>query len=214
MFGGHDDSGQIMSDLWLLNTKVLTSGYTNNDRLWTKVEPKGYSRPRFRKTPSIAHLDGKIFLFGQTLRSIRGEVDLFNLSSCKYERRVTCGEEPYKQDCQVSPLDKASKLVAVSSKESSACGLFNRMDVLDTETKPMTWSRVDFDWIGDYAMIPGVSTRFSSATDSSSGLLYIFGGEQRNFNRSIEEEGKELLSTLIVANFSRHIVPQKMHTYG
>ena len=118
-------------------------------------------------------------------------MDLFNLTTHKWERQITCGEEPFEQDCQVHPFDKAILLVTVSNKETSSCGIFNRMDVLDIQTKPMTWSCVDLDWIGDYTMIPGTRMYFSSAMDSSAGLLYIFGGVQGS---NTEEEGKEMLA--------------------
>ena len=85
VFGGHDSSGTQLTELWLLNANVLASCdvVSNRGTLWTKVDPKAYyTQPKPKTTPSIAHLDGKIFLFGQTLRS-RGEVDLFNLTSHK-----------------------------------------------------------------------------------------------------------------------------------
>ena len=202
LFGGNDNSGKHMTELWLLNTSEC-----HEDNLWVKVDTKGYIRPKQRNTPSIAHLDGNVFLFGKTPRS-GGEVELLNLTSHKWERQVTCGEEPFEQNCQVHPLEKAMKLVTVSNTETSSCGIFNRLDVLDTFTKPMTWSQVSLDWHGDVTMIPGTRTSFASTMDSSNGLLFVFGGVQGSSDN--EEEGQELLSTMIVANFSRHHATEDM----
>jgi hypothetical protein len=198
MYGGRDDAGNHLNDLWMLMTTDSTKAK------WKKVKPDSSNRPKPREYPSIAHLKGKIYVFGKTHKS-RGEVDSFSLVTHKWEVEVTCGEEPTDQDCQVHSLDKARKLVTVSNTESSSCGMFNRLDILDVQTKPMTWTKVDLSWYGDWTMIPGVRRLFCSAMDSERGLLYVFGGVQANAQLTEGEEGaQDFLSTLIVANFSRH----------
>lgn len=203
VFGGYDSSGKQLTDLWLLDVTG-----SEEKPAWTKVGARGYVRPKARKKPSIAHLDDRVFLFGQTPRSSRGMVELFRLSNRQWERQVSCGDEPIDQNCQVHRLRKTAKLVAVSNEETTSCGLFNRLDVLDTLTKPMTWSRVDLSWRGDYTMIPGTHHLFSSAMDSA-GLMYIFGGMQGESSDK-EEEGREYLDTLIVANFSPYFASEDM----
>ena len=200
VFGGHDSLGNRLCDLWLLDTHKLASNKAG-EKLWAKVKPESCIRPKVRASPSIAHLDGKIYLFGRTARS-RGEVESFDLTSCTWERQVSCGEEPLEQDCQVHSLEKAMKLVTICNEESSSCGMFNRLDILDIQTKPITWSKVDLSWYGDWTMIPGTRRCFASRMDSSEGLLYVFGGVQENSQTDVE--GPDLLSTLIIANFSRH----------
>jgi hypothetical protein len=198
MYGGRDDAGNHLNDLWMLMTTDSTKAK------WKKVKPDSSNRPKPREYPSIAHLKGKIYVFGKTHKS-RGEVDSYSLVTHKWEVEVTCGEEPIEQNCQVHSLDKARKLVTVSNTESSSCGMFNRLDILDVQTMPMTWTKVDLTWYGDWTMVPGVRRLFCSAMDSERGLLHVFGGVQANAQLTEGEEGaQDFLSTLIVANFSRH----------
>ncbi|KAL3802643.1 hypothetical protein HJC23_011967 [Cyclotella cryptica] len=195
-YGGRDGAGNRLNDLWILTTTDLTQAK------WKKVKPDSSNRPKPRVNPSIAHLDGKIYVFGKTNKS-RDEVDSFSMVTHKWTREVTCGEEPTEQDCQVHSLDKAMKLVTVSNTESSSCGMFNRLDILDVQTKPMTWAKVDLSWYCDWMMIPGIRRLFCSAMDAERGLLYVFGGVQASVHSIEGEEGaQDLLSTLIVAYFS------------
>jgi len=204
MFGGRDCLGTALFDIWILDTAPLRSEGNKDDvSLWTKLKPKGKIRSRVREVVSIAHAGGKIYLFGKTPRS-RGEVESFDLSSHKWERQVTCGQEPPEQDCQVHSIDNAKRLITISNHEPLACGMFNRMDILDMETTPMTWSTVnDISWCGDWTMIPGPRRSFASALDTTSGFLYVFGGVEGCRSSSTDEPN--VLNTLIAVNFSRDI---------
>jgi hypothetical protein len=203
LFGGLNESGIRLNDLWILETEALTQKSTGSK--WKHIKEASSQRPKPRSKPSIAHVNDKIYLLGETNKS-RGEVDSFNLVTQKWVREVTCGQEPARQDCKVHSLHKTMKLITVSNSEPSSCGMFNRLDILDVQSQPMTWTQVDLSWHGDWTMIPGVRRSFCSTVDPNKGILYVFGGKKSSLQPAEgEEDSEDLLGTLIVANFSRHI---------
>jgi len=126
----------------------------------------------------------------------KGEIEIYDFTKKEWRCEVVCGPEPTPgAGNAIHTLGDTQKVVVITS---NSAGIFNQMDVLDLKQKPMTWSRVKFDWHGDWTMIPGQRDFFSSVFDSTEGRMYVFGG------RGGGDEGI-LHNTLICANFADHM---------
>ena len=77
---------------------------------------------------------------------------------------------------------------ASSSWRSS--GIFHRIHVLNCAVQPMCWSNVniDYNYHGDWSMVPGLRHCFSAVLDETCGCLFVFGGEKKQNTRTIKEE--------------------------
>ena len=97
----------------------------------------------------------------------------------QWKSEVTCGQEPMLDPgTTIHSIESLKKLIVVSGNETSRSGYFNRIDVLDVGKKPLSWSAIDFEYFGDWTMIPGLRNNFSSMFNPTSMYLYVFGGEK------------------------------------
>ena len=86
------------------------------------------------------------------------------------------------------------KAITISEKNG---GIFNQMHILDYGEKPWSWSEIEMEWRGDWTMIPGQRSYFSSCYDAQDGLIYVFGGK----SGSAGGEGM-MHNTLVCVNVS------------
>ena len=128
-----------------------------------------------------------------------GEIEVFDMNSKQWKSKITCGQEPMLDPgTTIHAMESLEKLIVVSGNEPSRNGYFNRIDILDIAKEPLSWSTIDFDYFGDWTMIPGIRNNFSAVFNPPSMSLYIFGGGKE---KSRFTDLSHCMS-LIVINFS------------
>jgi len=127
------------------------------------------------------------------------EIEIFEISTNTWKCEVTCGQEPIlSEGFALHAVEKSYKLITVSGSEASHSGLFNRVDVLDITLSPMCWNTIDFEYFGDWTMIPGLRRNFSSIFDPKSKIIFVFGGEKHHSKKN----DMEICTSLIIVNMS------------
>jgi len=104
-----------------------------------------------------------------------GTIEMYDFAKQEWSQGATCGREPHAgPNCSAVALGDSGKVAVVSESNG---GIFNQITVLDTDAVPMQWSNVQFDWRGDWTMVPGLRFFFCTAYDEQEGLIYVFGGK-------------------------------------
>jgi hypothetical protein len=178
IFGGLDSTETYLNDMWVIDTKDWDSAEKGFS--WQYVQPKGSYWPKARDSHCMCASGNKLVLFGgydgiSSKVIAPGQIEVYDFAAMEWTAAVTCGTEPSAgPNCAVIPLGNTGRVCTITESNG---GIFNAMHVLDMEEKPMQWSTVNFDWKGDWTMIPGLRLHFMAAYDEREGLVYVFGGK-------------------------------------
>jgi len=199
VYGGRGMHGALFADAWLLRIESDENGHRVS---WTEVPIKGdgtafYTGPRPREAHCAIVVNGCMFILGGHTGDDdeqvvpEGCVEVMDIQSYEWSLISTNGEGPNAQAITGGSAhalgDTGVILVVCGSAPDSAvegsgslrsCSdVFNHLYLLDTNCRPMTWSKVDVCWRGaDKSMPPGSRAFHGAAMDREAGLLYVFGG--------------------------------------
>ena len=175
VFGGLGEGNIYLNDMWILDTRLTHCS-------WEYVKPKGDFWPKAREGHAACVPEGLgcMVLLGGFNGSYDvsqpGVIEVFDFETFSWSQKPTCGEYPPKgSNGDIFDLwNGCGKLAAISESNG---GIFNQVHVLDVGVKPWCWSEVQLDWKGDWTMIPGQRSYFSSCYDPHQAVMYVFGGK-------------------------------------
>mmetsp|Transcript_32179 Transcript_32179/g.42432 ORF Transcript_32179/g.42432 Transcript_32179/m.42432 type:complete len:572 (-) Transcript_32179:164-1879(-) len=217
LFGGLGLNNKHFNDVWVFDVLQLVEEEIE-EFCWRRLFPKDLSaepgdassssqpkspqqsvvyEPLGREGHCTAIVGNRLFVFGGQKDGIQGlvpqgQVEALNLCTGSWSAEPTCGRAPVLgvyESCHLVGQN-IGKVVHIGSKTA---GIFNKLTVLDTMVRPMCWTELSQNWMGDWTMVPGRRRLYTSVAEPTSGTIFVFGGES---------EGGILYNALIVLDVS------------